>query len=692
MAKLPDATAFGERPEPQLPRRTPMVAGYRATSGFEGAGADTAAHVAGDMDRIADYAAIMKERADTLAAEDAYNKLRQKQLDLTYGPQGFLNLKGADVVNRDVPTAYGTQLRDAADGLSENLSNDYQKKLFAKRAAAAQLQMQQTAYHHVANESDRYAEQVLNGTVDTESRLASASGDVPTSQVRINAAIDRHAQRFGLPEEAVISMKLGAADKLWTSRIRTVMQSDPLAAQTIYKEHEAEIGPQNKAILEHEIHTNVLPLQAKLVSDYVLTGAQGPEIANLVKTLDVGGEAAIQKVSQEIQAQRAAAPQKVSDTRAMLGTWLADAERVANAIRPNDIAFRDMVTTQVKGYVTTIAAAQEGVQRQAQGLLLTAASGGPEGKGPKPQTLDALLAMPGARESYALLDASASLGIRQHLEANQREALGLATKSNVPLYFSLVKRMYSDGDDRITSFTQILPFMRADGTGLSPADSERLKADLAYAQTPEGRAFGVDRNKITTLATNMLLRSNLGQVYQDKALDAAKRFSDDLDKKIAEYRKAGKDPRDLFDSSKPDYVASPARVATFMPDVKQTVKDGAAQVRATMPPRDKMTVLDKADPDGAYDKLSPGTWFIGPDGSVGQKPPEGNAAPAAVGASAPKAKEPVYAQFVKRAGPRTSSITIDAPARSPASSLNGKTYASREEAMSALAAIYEGAK
>ena len=48
MAKLPDQTALGERPAPVLPRRTPMIAEYRPTTGMEGATAEQLGHTAGE--------------------------------------------------------------------------------------------------------------------------------------------------------------------------------------------------------------------------------------------------------------------------------------------------------------------------------------------------------------------------------------------------------------------------------------------------------------------------------------------------------------------------------------------------------------------------------------------------------------------------------------------------------------------
>src|SRR5262249_11458701 len=153
---------------------------------------------------------------------------------------------------------------------ASGLANDNQRRLFTKRAALSQQELIGQAMHHVAQQSDVFASEVLKGTIDTESRVAAAGGDIPTSLLRMNAAIDRQAARFGLPEEMVTSMKMSAADSLWTARVKGLINTNPLAARTVYEAHATEIGPQNRPVLEHEIKTAVTPIEAKAIADYVI--------------------------------------------------------------------------------------------------------------------------------------------------------------------------------------------------------------------------------------------------------------------------------------------------------------------------------------------------------------------------------------------------------------------------------------
>jgi len=51
----------------------------------------------------------------------------------------------------------------------------------------------------------------------------------------------------------------------------------------------------------------------------------------------------------------------------------------------------------------------------------------------------------------------------------------------------------------------------------------------------------------------------------------------DLDRKIGQYLKAGKEPLDLFDPSKPDYAGTPESLARYRPTVREALEQGAQQ-------------------------------------------------------------------------------------------------------------------
>lgn len=542
MAKLPDFTALGERP---VPVSRGNVTPFRPTSGLEGEAERGLAVAGNEFEKTANVLLKAKEEADTLAAEDAFNKLKQKQLDLTYGKDGFLNLKGADAVNRDVPAQYGTQLVRASQELSQGLSNDYQRQLFAKRASTTQLQLQEQAFHHVAQQSDVYANQVLNGTMEVESRLVAAGAPPDVSLVRINAAIDRHAQRFGSSEQEVTAMKMKAADSIWTSKVRELIYTDPLAAQAVFKAHEAEIGPANKPVLEHALKTAVLPVEAKRLADGLIN---------------------------EFGKQRTAI-----DARASLSSLLSNAEKLADQKHPDDLVFRDLVTQQIKGYVNTIVVTQDGIARQAHAALMTAAMG-VEG-GPKPLTVEQLLASRGAREAWTLTDPQQQRGILALLDHNARAAQGIPMKADAKVEEALFQRIHLPDNDpnKIRLPGQLTPFF---GKGLNQSAYDWLKKEIDDLQTPDGQRLAEVRKQTIESFKGQFDKSTM--VFVDpKGPEQFNKFRQFVMEKERKLRTEGKDPYQIYNRNSKDYIGND--VPAFQRSLAQQMRDMAQAVQGGTP-------------------------------------------------------------------------------------------------------------
>jgi hypothetical protein len=302
-------------------------------------------------------------------------------------------------------------------------------------------------------------------------------------------------------------------------------------------------------------------------------------------------------------------PQTPRDVRALTGTWVANAEAFAEQSHPKDAVYRDMVVNNVKSYVSTIAAAQEGQQRQFSsyltGIVMDAANGGKN----KLTSVDDLLSNPTARQAFVALDPYAQQGVIGHLDHNAREAALLETKSKPGLYADVVKRIYlPDGDpQKINSPLQLLQLVKGDGTGLSVADFERGKRELTDALTPEGAAFNRDKLRAGAFAERMMASGIAGRVLKEMQpevfLDAVDRFRQDLDNAVAQARKDGKDPRQLLMHDSPDYFLKPSRVMSYLPNAQQAVATGAASVAKTASPQDRNGIV--ADARAAIAKGAP---------------------------------------------------------------------------------------
>jgi hypothetical protein len=72
---------------------------------------------------------------DELRVEDAYNKLREKQTDLTMNPQtGFMNKRAADAVDPNFMPQYSSGFDKAIEEVSGSLARAAERSVSASRA------------------------------------------------------------------------------------------------------------------------------------------------------------------------------------------------------------------------------------------------------------------------------------------------------------------------------------------------------------------------------------------------------------------------------------------------------------------------------------------------------------------------------------------------------------------------------
>lgn len=194
MAKLTDPSTL-ERPIPRLiggGARLPAVTPSATQGqGMASLGRDLAGIADAEIDRI-----------NALRAEEAINRLRESQLDLTVGEQnGFTRMKGAEAVTKPIFQDWSKRFDDAERTIGGTLANDAQRSRFKKAADVARLQFKEGLLSHMAKESDTYAKQVYDGVVVTEQQNAAArwnsANDVGLSLTRISNAVDERAERYG---------------------------------------------------------------------------------------------------------------------------------------------------------------------------------------------------------------------------------------------------------------------------------------------------------------------------------------------------------------------------------------------------------------------------------------------------------------------------------------------------------------
>ncbi len=143
---------------------------------------------------------------------------------------------------------------------------------------------------------------------------------------------------------------------------------------------------------------------------------------------------------------------------------------------------------------------------------------------------------------------------------------------------SLIDRIrLPDGDpNKINDIGQIYDSMRL----LNRSDFEFVKKEFDGIRTPGGEKLMHRKGDFVKAIAPAIDKSNplMGKIDQSgKAQLYA--FEWALDQKIEEYRKAGKNPADLLDPSKPDFMGKPETIAPYQKTMQQSIQTIREQVR-----------------------------------------------------------------------------------------------------------------
>lgn len=245
MAKIPDPLA-AERPSARAPggiARLAVVAPEGPGRGLMAAGGD----VQQAAEELYRHQKIEEDRVNTLRAEEAYNKQRERALELSIGEQeGFAHLKGAAAVTRPILPEWTKRFDDSAAQIASTLSNDTQKERFKQRVGVGRLQYQEEIYRHLAREGDTYAKEVFDGTMVTEQRNAVArwdsKNDIDSSLERIKNAVEERGDRYGWPADYRKAILLAETGKVHSAVIQQAIASgDYVYAQNWFNEHRADV-------------------------------------------------------------------------------------------------------------------------------------------------------------------------------------------------------------------------------------------------------------------------------------------------------------------------------------------------------------------------------------------------------------------------------------------------------------------
>lgn len=192
------------------------------------------------------YAAEKREREefDTLRAEDAYNKLRERQAQLMMDPDsGFLSRRGADAISPEMQPKYMAEFQKAASEIENGLASVKQREMFRRRAGNAQAEYRNALARHVLDQSNSYAQQVYQGTLGVETDNATRDWANPytiqMSMDRITGAVAREAKRLGLAPDASLALLQDAKSKVHSNVLAAALDAGNVAYAQAYLRHNA---------------------------------------------------------------------------------------------------------------------------------------------------------------------------------------------------------------------------------------------------------------------------------------------------------------------------------------------------------------------------------------------------------------------------------------------------------------------
>jgi len=303
MARLPDINARRPAPRAAGPAAAPNIPGSATFSGQQ-----QGLMILGQAGQVLGQA-MQKEqiKEDTLRAEDAFNQLQKKRLELTSGENGFSNIKGGNVANQPVYKNYDEQFDQAVDEISQSLDNDDQRKRFGSRAAVSKTQYSVDLANHVQREKNVYAKQVYEGGKAVELQNAaenwSQPGAIKFSIERTKRLIEQQSEREGWAKDMT-----KAATKAAVSNIHLAVIENAIANEEA--EYASEYFSKHKKTIDSTQHDDV----TKLIRQSTLRSLS-QSVADDIMAEDISEADALAKVRKQYKGDEEAAIVSAIKTR-----------------------------------------------------------------------------------------------------------------------------------------------------------------------------------------------------------------------------------------------------------------------------------------------------------------------------------------------------------------------------------------
>jgi len=214
------------------------------------------------LGRAENWADAEVKKANQLQVLDADRQLSALETNIQYDPKsGIINRKGKDAFS--LPDDVRTMWDKGVSEIEKSLKNDVQKESFRAMQIQRWTDLDRNVQRHVSGERKAYDEQVTSSYIDNE-QGAAALNYLDPERVRMSidrqrAAIIDHADRNGLPEEALVQRINDAVSKTHTAVMARMLANDQdMAAQKYMQDHKDELTAEDITRVEKAVEEGSL--------------------------------------------------------------------------------------------------------------------------------------------------------------------------------------------------------------------------------------------------------------------------------------------------------------------------------------------------------------------------------------------------------------------------------------------------
>lgn len=171
---------------------------------------------------IGEMMQIEAEKLDDSVAQDALNQLQNKQLELTYGDDGYTKLQGKGVIDRKITSEYPAQLKAEAERLRTTINSAGAQSKFDSRSAAIVRSLTRGTYVHAAKETETFHVQAFKGAVGNAVKTAEM-GALADGVSAVLPVVEAEIQRQNLDSDSADALRRDALGPVYSAGIKQLL-------------------------------------------------------------------------------------------------------------------------------------------------------------------------------------------------------------------------------------------------------------------------------------------------------------------------------------------------------------------------------------------------------------------------------------------------------------------------------------